>query len=304
MGNAIEFAPGTAPPPDLPGTWNDGTDPDEPPAHVHHLDEHTVLIRQSLRTSPEGPFLALLFGNERALLLDTGHERDPDVWPLRRIVDEMIGAWLASHPRDDYYLIVAHSHAHRDHTSGDAQFADRPHTTVVGVDVDSIKEFFGFPDWPRGSATVDLGGRRLTVIPSPGHHDTAVSVLDPYTGVLFTGDTVYPGRLYVRDMQAFLVTMDRLTAMAESGEISSLLGCHIEIDRHGREYLLGAREHPKEVSPFMPPDRLGAVRDAAREIAQSPGSHPYDGFAIYNGNRIRDQLRLVVRGLRARLSRA
>lgn len=304
MGDAIRFAPGSAPPPDLGVSWNDGTNPDEPPAHVHHLDEHTVLIRQSLRSSPEGPFLVLFFGNEQALLWDTGHGRDPEVWPLRRMVDELIDTWLAKNHRADYHLVVAHSHAHRDHISGDVQFADRPHTTVVGVDIDSIKEFFDLPGWPGGAASVDLGGRELTLIPSPGHHETAISLLDSYTGILLAGDTVYPGRLYVPDMPAFLLTMDRLTELAESGAVSWVLGCHIEIDRDGREYRLGTRQHPREESPFMPLDRLGAVRDAAREIADTPGVHPYEGFVIYNGNRIRDQVRLMARGLLARLSRA
>jgi glyoxylase-like metal-dependent hydrolase (beta-lactamase superfamily II) len=156
-------------------------------------------------------------------------------------------------------------------------------------------------DWPLHSATIDLGGRRLKVIPSPGHHESAISVLDPYTGCLFSGDTVYPGRLYVPDMQAFLSTLSRLTALAESGHVTQVLGSHIEFDRDGRDYPLGAREHPDEESPFMPPDVLVAVRDVALRVAESPGVHPGERFAIYNGNRVRDRLRLVARSVWARL---
>ena len=300
MSHPIAFHAGGAPI-DLEVTWNNGTDPEEPPAQVHHLEEHTVVIRQSLRTSAEAPFVVLLFGDERAFLLDTGDERDPSVWPLRPIVDDLVGSWLTRHPREGYGLTVAHTHAHADHTAGDPQFADRPHTTVVGAEVDDVREFFGLHDWPNGSAKVDLGGRRLEVVPSPGHHESAISVLDPYSGFLFSGDTVYPGRLYVPDMEAFLVTIDRLAELSDSGEISYLLGCHIELDGDGRDYPLGVREHPMEESPFVPADRLAAIRGAARSVAHSPGVHRFDGFVIYNGNRFRDQVGLLVRSWRSRL---
>lgn len=299
----VAFAPGTAPPLDLEVIWNDGTDPQEPPAQVHHLNDNSVVIRQSLRTSAEAPFVVLLFGNDRAFLLDTGDGSDPVVWPLRQIVDGLVDAWLTSHPRDEYDLLVVHTHGHADHTAGDVQFVHRTDTKVIGAEVEEVKEFFGLRDWPNGSATVDLGGRRLLVIPSPGHHESAISVIDTYTGFLFTGDTVYPGRLYVKDMPAFLATMDRLAALAEVGDISHVLGCHIELDVHERDYPLGIREHPEEVSPFMPSDRLGEVRDAARKVADNPGIHRFDGFVIYNGSRIRDQVGLLLRSWRSRLRR-
>ena len=301
MSHLVAFPPNSGAAFDLKATWNNGTDPEEPPAQVHSLDEHSVVIRQSLRTSAEAPFVVLLFGNERAFLFDTGDEGDPSVWPLRRIVDELVDSWLSSHPRAGYGLTVAHTHAHRDHTAGDSQFADRPLTTVVRTEVADVKEFFGLDEWPNGSARVDLGGRRLVVLPSPGHHESSISVLDPYSGFLFSGDTVYPGRLYVPDMQAFLATLDRLAGLAESGDISHVLGCHIELDRDGREYPLGAREHPEEASPFMPADRLVAIRDAARAVAPSPGVHRFDDFVIYNGNRFRDQVSLLARSWRSRL---
>jgi hydroxyacylglutathione hydrolase len=299
----VAFAPGLALPLDLEVTWNDGSDPQEPPAQVHHLDDHSVVIRQSLRTSAEAPFVVLLFGNDRALLLDTGDGSDPEVWPLRQIVDELVDGWLARHPRENYGLLVVHTHAHADHTAGDVLFVARAGTEVVGAEVEEVKEFFGLDAWPNGSATVDLGGRRLVVLPSPGHHKSAISILDPYTGFLFSGDTVYPGRLYVEDMPAFLVTMDRLGALAGAGDVSHVLGCHIELDRNGRDYPLGVHEHPEEVSPFMSADLLGAVRDAARNVADDPGIHRFDGFVIYNGSRIRDQVGLLLRSWRSRLRR-
>ena len=114
-------------------------------------------------------------------------------------MDRLLAGWLAEHPRDHYELLVAHSHSHGDHTAGDVQFADRPDTTVLGADLAAVTGFFGLPDWPEGTAQLDLGGRVIDVIPSPGHDQPAVTYYDRSTGLLLTGDTVYPGRLYVAE---------------------------------------------------------------------------------------------------------
>jgi hypothetical protein len=53
----------------------------------------------------------------------------------------------------------------------------------------------------------------------------------------------------------------------------------------------------------MSSDLLGAVRDAARNVADDRGIHRFDGFVIYNGSRIRDQVGLLLRSWRSRLRR-
>jgi len=44
--------------------------------------------------------------------------------------------------------------------------------------------------------TIDLGGRTLEVIHTPGHSPGSICLLDRENRVLFTGDTFYPGPLY------------------------------------------------------------------------------------------------------------
>ncbi len=44
---------------------------------MHLFDAHTFILRQSKTVNFEAPFLFLLCGNERALLLDTGATADP-----------------------------------------------------------------------------------------------------------------------------------------------------------------------------------------------------------------------------------
>ena len=56
------------------------TDPD---MQVHWYDEHTVILRQNKAINYEAPFMFLLFGGTRAVLIDTGATASPEFFPLR-----------------------------------------------------------------------------------------------------------------------------------------------------------------------------------------------------------------------------
>jgi hydroxyacylglutathione hydrolase len=270
----------------------------DPRIQVHRYDEHTVILRQSKSVNFEAPFLYLLFGNDRALLLDTGATADPDLFPLRATVDGLVAGWLEAHPREGYELVVAHTHGHNDHVAGDPQFADRPATTVVPRDVDAVRAFFGFGDgWPAQTVTFDLGGRVLEVLGSPGHQPAAITVYDPWTAILLTGDTVLPGRLFAFDSAAYLATLDRLVAFTATRTVHHVLGCHVEMtSRPGRDYPIGATHQPDERAPEMTTVQLTAIRNAAASLAGKPGRHRFDDFIIYNEPRRSDLLALVARG--------
>ena len=85
----------------------------------------------------------------------------------------------------------------------------RPGTVIVGAERDAAWPYFGFAGEPGPVAEVDLGGRVLDCLATPGHHEAAVTYYDRYTGILLTGDTVYPGRLYVFDWPGFVRSIDR-----------------------------------------------------------------------------------------------
>lgn len=298
----IDFVTGTPTPGSLDVRWIHGAPgrrrPGDPPIQVHHYDEHTVILRESKSVNYEAPFLYLLFGNERALLLDTGATAAPEKFPLRATVDQLIAGWLAQHPRATYQLVVVHTHGHNDHVAGDAQFAGRPATTVVGRELDAVQQHFGFTSWPEQIVTFDLGGRVLEVTGSPGHHRAAITIFDPWTGFLLTGDTVLPGRLYAFDFPQFIASLDRMVCLAESRAVTHVLGCHIEMTRQpGRDYPLGATFQPDERPLEMTIAQLRDVRAAATSVAGKQGVHRFDDFVIYNQPSARDQLKLVAHGL-------
>ena len=230
---------------------------------VHAYNPDFFILRQPACTSYEKPFLYLVFGNDKALLLDSGAGGVDVVTP----VDTLVKAWMARHGRTSMDLIVAHSHAHGDHVAGDTLFARRPHTTVVGRDTASVRAFFGIERWPADSGRIDLGGRVLDVLPIPGHQPASIAVYDRRTGVLLTGDTFYPGRLYVRDTAAFATSIDRLAEFSRTHPVTHMLGAHVEnTSTPSVDYPVGTVDQPAEHGLSLGRAELAVLDSAVRAM--------------------------------------
>lgn len=275
-------AVGSAPPsPLFAERWIDGTNGAEPATQVQALDADTFVIRQSVRSNFEAPFLYLLFGRDRALLVDTGAEGGS----IRPTVDRLVDEWLAAHKRKQIALVVAHSHSHGDHVAGDAAFQARPDTTVVGLKPADVAAFFGIGRWPDEVVPFDLGGRMLSILPTPGHQAAAIMVYDPRLKILLSGDTLYPGRLYipVNFLADNRASVDRLARFAARHPIRAVLGAHIEMSRTaGRDYPHEAAAHPDEHPLELPASaiaELNAGLRASLDVPEKPQVH--DHFIIY-----------------------
>lgn len=255
------------------------TDPD---IQVYEYDEHTFILRQNKAIDYEAPFMFLMFGDMQAVLLDTGATESAAFFPLRRVVDDLVKQWLAGHPREGYGLLVLHTHAHGDHVAGDGQFAGRLDTLVVDAGLSSARAYFGFDDGEDEIAQVDLGGRVLDCLATPGHDAAAVTFYDRYTGLLLTGDTVYRGRLYIEDWGAFRDTIDRLVTFAESRPVTHVLGCHIEMtSQPGIDYPVRTIYQPDEPPLQMTVDHLQDIRRAVVEMGDRPERRAFGDFVIY-----------------------
>lgn len=278
---ALPAEAATAPLPVLfPEAWIDGTKGEEPGTQVQQLDGDTFVIRQSIKTNFEAPFLYLLFGRDKALLIDTGAEGGR----IRPTVDGLIVDWLTKHMREAIPLVVAHSHSHGDHVAGDVAFRERPDTTVVGLKDSDVAAFFKVANWPDGIATFDLGGRALSIIPTPGHQKAAMMVYDPRLRILLSGDTLYPGRLYVpvNFMAEERASIDRLAAFAARHPIRAALGAHIEMTRTpGRDYGHEAPTHPDEHPLELPAATIGELREGLKASLDTPDTpQVHDRFII------------------------
>ena len=74
----------------------------------------------------------------------------------------------------------------------------------------------------------DLGGRMIEVIATPGHTPDAISLLERANGLLFTGDTYYPGTIFLSapetDLAAYAASVHRLAGLAPG--LKQVLGAH------------------------------------------------------------------------------
>jgi hydroxyacylglutathione hydrolase len=264
----------------------------EPPIQVHRFDAGTFILRQSKCSEPgtpdnpgpsfEAPFMYLLVGSDRALLLDTGGSAAASACPVAATVLNLLTDHDATANRPRSPLVVAHSHSHRDHFAGDGQFTGVQRVTIVPPNLDAVTAFFGLPRWPDGIATMDLGGRVLSVIPIPGHEASHVAIYDHATQFLLTGDTLYPGLLVINDWDAYVRSVARLTHFCDTHAPSMILGAHIEMtDRPGRWFGLGALFQPGEHVLELTAHHLTELNDALRAIGNPPRTDRRADFIIW-----------------------
>lgn len=273
-----------------------GADPG-PLLQVRRVDDATFVLRESMRVTWEAPFVYLLLGSRRALLLDTGAVAEAEKMPLEATVRSLLDHWIAAHALTDYELVVAHTHGHNDHTRGDAQFADKGNTTVVDKDVESVREFFGLDSSPDSVVLFDLGERELVVTRAPGHDARSIVVVDPSRRVMLSGDTAYPGRLYVQDLAALRDSLDRMVQLAQKYDIRSILGGHIEFGADGSEHPVGVRHHSDEQPLPLTMAQLRRLRDLARSDAVTKGVLRGAPMNLWIGSCVGPQLRLAAAAL-------
>ena len=143
----------------------------------------------------------LIVGETRAILFDSGSgTRD-------------ISGVVANLTKLPITVIV--SHLHYDHLGGVGPFGhvamiDMPETRADMAGAlfqPSRYEYMGFYDgrvapsfrvseWLAPGAVIDLGGRALQVLSTPGHTPSSVALFDATNRRLFIGDFIYPTTLY------------------------------------------------------------------------------------------------------------
>jgi hydroxyacylglutathione hydrolase len=159
----------------------------------------------------------LVVGRKRALLIDAGATAR-DIHPVL--------ARLTRLP-----VTVIPTHLHFDHTNGLGNFTsvalvDLPETRARERDgvvrlgryqyIGSDSPTFRVTQWIWPGGEIDLGGRRVRVLWTPGHTSSSVSIYAPSDGLLFTGDLIYPTTLYAflpgSSLAAYQATAERLLA--------------------------------------------------------------------------------------------
>jgi len=203
---------------------------------------HAVFAIYEPRQS-EGTIGYLIVGSRRAVLFDTGM----GIGDLKKLVSQ-----LTKMP-----LVVLNSHTHNDHVGDNWQFSaiysmdtGFSRQSAKGSNSDAQKEIqpselcgdlptgfdpksYATRPWKiaryiHGGETIDLGGRWLQVIATPGHTPDAICLFDKANGLLFTGDTYYPGTIWLyrpeTDLAAYDGSVRRLVMLAP--QVKIVLGAH------------------------------------------------------------------------------
>jgi len=251
----------------------------EPKYDLLEVNPGYFIIRQNKCITFEAPFLYLMIGETGAFLHDTGDSHSAIDFPLRDLVDRLLAKKEKELGRP-LHLTVGHGHAHGDHTKGDRFFADRPNTTVVGLRPSDVAKAYGIKNWPNDIGTLDLGGRKLSVIPIPGHEPSSVAFYDHATGDLLTGDSLYPGNIFLSKSQwpTFRTSVSRLKDFSKKYPIRNILGSHVEMKSSpGQVYPYRTLYQPEEHQLPLYQRHLDELHTIMQGEAES---HVQPSFAI------------------------
>jgi glyoxylase-like metal-dependent hydrolase (beta-lactamase superfamily II) len=253
-----------------------------PEWQVHEYNPTFFILRQSGCTDYEKPFVYLIFGQDKALLFDTGSRNGNIVPTLERTIHN----WLERNGRKSIALVVTHSHSHSDHTAGDKDIQawkdPAVPVTFLAAKVADEKAFFQISDGPDAHGLVDLGSRPIDVVPIPGHDVASIALYDRKTGILLTGDSLYPGRLYIHDLATFQASTERLIRFTEGKPIAYILGCHIEETRTPfLDYAIGTIYQPDEHELALSRGALLELEDGLKSLNGVPKRLALSDFSLW-----------------------
>ncbi len=212
-------------------------------AVINRIDYETYRFTEQLLGV--NVYCYLLVGDEKALLIDTAYGFTDIPAAVREITDKP--------------LMVVCTHGHFDHVSGSYRFEEcflskedeevyRRHSQQAYIE-ELLNQNFGggmmakafgmilkpnlngiyshpFPKTNPlpDSGCFDLGGRKVTIIQTPGHTGGSVSLYDAKHGYLFSGDTCGDEGMLLHfpestSMKVFHETIRRILSMVRDGRI-------------------------------------------------------------------------------------
>ena len=245
---------------------------------VGRIDAQTYVISEPRHW--ERPHWYLLEGSERSLLIDTGLGICDISVPVSALTRKHVTAAL--------------THVHWDHIGGLRHYSDfcahaaelswlaggfplpaaavremltRGCALPEGFDADKYELFQGSPARLLGDGDViDLGGRRIEAVHTPGHSPGHLCYYERERGYLFTGDLVYEGTLYASypstDPEAYLASVEKISALP----VGRVLPAHFSLG--------------------VAPGLITEIRDALRGLAASgelrhgTGLHDFGRWAV------------------------
>lgn len=240
---------------------------------IESIDENTHIISEYRHWEESHSYL--LNGENYSLLIDTGLGIENIYEQVMKLTDKPI--------------IAVATHVHWDHVGGHQHFSDfYAHEDEVNwlngefpltieqikafviedcdlpenFDIDTYEFFQGTPTKVlKDNDTIDLGGRVIQVLHTPGHSPGHMCFYEKERGYLFTGDLVYIGTLFAyypsTDPVAYLSSIERIAALP----IKKVFPAHHELD--------------------VPESILSDMKDAFNDLRSKSKLHHGSGVADY-----------------------
>ena len=196
---------------------------------VEKIDDSTHVISEYRHW--EETHCYLLEGEQRCLLIDTGLGICDIFKTVKALTEKPITA-VATHIHWDHigghkYFPEFYAHeAELEWLNGKFPLSAETVREMVkercdlpeGFDVNDYEIFQGRPtEILRGDETIDLGGRKITVLHTPGHSPGHMCFWEAERGYLFTGDLIYKGTLFAyypsTDPEAYLRSLEAVSAL-------------------------------------------------------------------------------------------
>lgn len=148
----------------------------------------------------------LLEGEDKAVMIDSG-VNCPDALGIARILT-------------DKPIMLLNTHGDVDHTSGTRGFSEI-HMHIL--DYINCAVNTRYPETSlveiKDGEVIELGNRPLKIVHIPGHTKGSVAIIDVKNRVLYAGDSVQKGHIYMfgstRDPEQYERSFDKLIALKE-----------------------------------------------------------------------------------------
>ncbi len=178
------------------------------------IDEHTWLGYGHLVYNES---IYLVEGNDKAVLIDAG----------TRIKDlDKIVAQLTNKP-----IMLMATHVHGDHTGSAISYF--PELYICPNDTVQIRQvmptYKGKVKFLKDGEIIDLGGRKLEVLFTPGHTPGSITLIDKMAGYGFSGDSFGSGNLLLTGtISTLIASCEKTKSVMEKFNIQYLFPGHVQ----------------------------------------------------------------------------
>ncbi|MCQ2512393.1 MAG: MBL fold metallo-hydrolase [Lachnospiraceae bacterium] len=190
------------------------------------IDDRTWTVEDQLGPGSVTRFF-ILAGEEKALMIDAGMNTKDAKDIAENILKE---AGLGGLFSEENPMLFAITHGHGDHLGGADKF-NKFHISQADWDAFHLKEQYPQAEMEPifDGFQFDLGGRIITVFENPGHSPGSVAYLDETNRLLFTGDSVQNGHVFmmgaIGEEAIFGKSLLALEKKTE-GKFDKIYGCH------------------------------------------------------------------------------